>query len=141
VRFWPGVAAAICLASPSWSAEPTRESCATETLSGGAFAQTPFPALHLIGAASLPTLPTPSAGRVSGIVCQRDDILPTPDDYKILAQYHVPLYIASGDLVAVLQVKNGQLLYEFIKGEAPATEMAEIGGRLDALQIKFTDRQ
>jgi len=84
----------------------------------------------------------PADDKASAITCVREDILPAPNDYKVLLA-GLPLYIAdkgSGhpERMGALEVSGGQLRFRTIQGPTLGPDLAErVGKRIDALQVSF----
>jgi hypothetical protein len=85
----------------------------------------------------------PSGSKVAAITCTREDVVPAPNDYKVLLAGY-PLYIFDSgrghpDRNLTLVVVNGQLKIEFKDGQLMPGEQARMQKRLDAMQTAFNN--
>lgn len=83
----------------------------------------------------------PSGNEVSAVTCQREDIVPAPNDYKVLLAGYV-LYISDigrghPKRMITLEVRGGQLDIEFKDGALTPDVTARMQKRIDALQTAF----
>jgi len=133
-----GLAASLALAAVGLASakEATREACYVTEDEDGQVSVSAFPELDLIHSddAALPALP---AGRILGVDCSRNSLVPALGDYRVIMQYGLPLTIMSNKRVAVLEVLNGQVRYRNLTDRFSAEEMADIKARIDALQPRF----
>jgi len=83
-------------------------------------------------------LDLPDGETASAVTCARRDIVPAPNDYKVvLAGY--PLMIddigeGHSGAMASLEITNGQFQFRFIKGDATGEENERIQARLNRFQ-------
>ena len=84
-------------------------------------------------------LDAPPGDRVASVVCARWDIVPLPNDYKLLLSGY-PLYITDAGeghpkRTGVLEMVDGRIQFRINEGEALTDELnARLQKRLDALQ-------
>lgn len=77
---------------------------------------------------------------IAGISCGRSSVIPAAWDDKVIA-LGLPLFIASGQRLGVLEIDNGQFRYRFIQGQAQAEEQAQIDARIQQFQSRFDAAQ
>lgn len=79
----------------------------------------------------------PPFGRPAGltdldaVVCDRQSIFIGPNDYRVLTDLSVPLYIRSSGRIAVLEASEGQLSVRFNQGAPTAEERQALAEALD----------
>ena len=81
----------------------------------------------------------PPGEHVEGVVCARRDIVPSPNDYKVIAAGY---FFSIGDRgtghpyrVGKLELVNGQFRFEIIKGDPLTEELRKrVNARLEAFQ-------
>jgi hypothetical protein len=127
---------AVAAAGLASANEATREACYVTEDEDGQVSVSAFPELDLIHSddAALPALP---AGKILGVDCSRNSLVPALGDYRVIMQYGLPLTITSSKRVAVLEVLNGQVRYRNLTDRFSAEEIAAIKARIDLLQPKF----
>ena len=77
---------------------------------------------------------------VSGISCGRTSVIPAAWDDKVITA-GLPLFIASGTRLGVLEIDNGRFRYRFIEGQAQRDEQARIDERVQQFQSRFDAAQ
>jgi hypothetical protein len=118
--------------------EATEEQCKAmvKGAADGQFATVAVPGLRLVGAGAARPLP-PLPDGTTMVVCGRDSIIPTPNDARVLTDYHMPLSITDGERVAFLELFKGQVMLRIAQGELTPAETREVQPRLDAIQARF----
>lgn len=88
---------------------------------------------------SILTAPTPftrPSGQpyVDAVICDRPSIYLGANDYRVLTDLAVPLFLRSGPRLATLEVHEGALRLRFIRGEPTSEEAQALGAALDQAQ-------
>jgi hypothetical protein len=132
-------ALAVAAAGLASAKEATREACYLTEDEDGQVSVSAFPELDLIHSddAALPALPP---GRILGVDCSRNSLVPSLGDYRVILQYGLPLTITSSKRVAVLEVAGGRVRYRNLTDRFSAEEITLIKARMDALQPKMSRR-
>jgi hypothetical protein len=70
----------------------------------------------------------------TAVICGRDELRIRDDDYRVLVEGGVPLFVISGDRMLIFQMENGQFYVEFEGGELSDDEGERIQSALDRAQ-------
>jgi hypothetical protein len=93
----------------------------------------PIPGYTILTA--IPPLAKPAGQpQVDAIICDRESIFIGPQDYRVLTDLAVPLYIRNGARLAVLEVAEGQLRTRFLRGQPTPQESQALAAALDRAQ-------
>lgn len=76
----------------------------------------------------------PGQDQVDALICDRLSLVISPQDYRVLTDLRVPLYIRAGIRLIVLEVAEGQLRVRFLRGEPTDEERAQLAVALDQSQ-------
>lgn len=115
-------------ATPAPAPAPPVETCGVLGVTGETSSFSPLEGYSLLSAT--PPLVRP-AGNVSAILCIRSGIYLGPNDYRVITDLHVPLFIRDADSLAVLEPANGQLSIRFVRGRPTADEARDLGAAID----------
>ena len=85
---------------------------------------------YSIMAATPPLTAPPNQPRIDAIVCERPGLSISPNDYRVLTDLHVPLFIRAGERTVAMELDQGGVRLRFTNG-APLPE--EMQGLRDAL--------
>lgn len=132
--------AALAAAQPApieMETEPTETRC--DYLTGGRAVSAPD--LHVLeqtrGAGGFTT--TVPAG--AAIRCGRSVMVPSENDWKVLAAGHVLVIVEVSDApeqrTAVLEIDEGRVRFRFLRGRMTEHEAARINARMNAFQPHF----
>jgi len=70
-------------------------------------------------------------GSVHALVCDRTSIFLGPNDYRVITDLGVPLFIRNNGRIAVLEIADRQLRLRFTRGEPSPVEQAGIAPAID----------
>ena len=115
-------------AAPAPAPAPPVETCGVLGMGGETSSFSPLEGYSLLSAT--PPLVRP-AGDVDAILCIRSGIYLGPNDYRVITDLHVPLFIRDADSLAVLEPANGQLSIRFVRGRPTAEEAQALGAAID----------
>ncbi len=73
-------------------------------------------------------------GELQAILCGRESIHFALNDYHVLTDVHVPLYISDGARVAVLEISSGQLRVRFANGQMNESEGQALQQSINEMQ-------
>jgi hypothetical protein len=104
------------------------ETCGVLGVAGETSSFSPLEGYSLLTAA--PPLLRP-AGDVDAILCIRSGIYLGPNDYRVVTDLRLPLFIRDADSLAVLEPANGQLSIRFVRGRPTAEEAQALGAAID----------
>jgi hypothetical protein len=71
---------------------------------------------------------------VDAVICDRPSIYLGANDYRVLTDLSVPLFLRSGPRLATLEVHEGALRLRFIRGQPTAEEAQALSAALDQAQ-------
>ena len=125
-----------CFAAPALAQQPPAapapappvETCGVLGVTGETSSFSPLEGYSLLSAT--PPLVRP-AGNVNAILGIRSGIYLGPNDYRVITDLHMPLFIRDADSLAVLEPANGQLSIRFVRGRPTAEETRELGAAID----------
>jgi hypothetical protein len=106
----------------------------------GVFVRQPVSVAYIpVEGFSILTAPTPftrPAGQpyVDAVICDRASIYLGANDYRVLTDLSVPLFLRSGPRLATLEVHEGALRLRFVRGEPTPEEAQALGVALDQAQ-------
>ncbi|MBX3477161.1 MAG: hypothetical protein KF910_06120 [Brevundimonas sp.] len=78
--------------------------------------------------------PQPDDVGIGAIVCERENLVPQSGDEQILSRLGLPLYIAAGERVGVLEALDGQLTFRVLEGELAEDEVPAMMAFLNTAQ-------
>jgi hypothetical protein len=128
-----------CAASPakqltaSMTAKEPVESCAAFSPAADDFVVLPALRVGRLGDDEDFVLPENAPRDASFIQCERDDLIPLPSDYKVLAA-GLPLVIGAGERVATLEISEARVNFRALKGEFTDEEIPLIQAYLNRAQ-------
>ena len=70
-------------------------------------------------------------GAVHAVVCDRTSIFLGPNDYRVITDLGVPLFIRSSGRIAVLEIADRQLRLRFTQGQPTPEEQVAIGPAIE----------
>lgn len=124
-------AAALLAASAAHAQTPTQDACgALSVAADGTLILAASPGYTLLTAIP-PLAPPPGASGFAAILCDRTSIMIGPNDYRVLTDLHVPLYIRNSGRVAMLEFVNNELRVRFQSGAPSAEEREALASALD----------
>lgn len=135
-----------CLAAPALAqtqpqtpalAQPL-ETCGVLGVGGDTSSFSPLEGYSLLTVA--PPLLRP-AGDVDAILCIRSGIYLGPNDYRVITDLHLPLFIRDADSLAVLEPADGQLSIRFVRGRPTAEEAQALGAAIDRAHEEMARRR
>lgn len=90
------------------------------------------------------SVPLNSGEHISALICGRSDIVPLPNDYKLL-RAGIVLYIRDvgaghPDVTGVLEMVGGAVQFRAADGKFPSEVQPRIQSRLDQLQLALRDK-
>jgi hypothetical protein len=101
---------------------------------------TVLPSLHVLTQTETSaqfSLPKDAPARVQGVMCGRSSLVPSPNDYKVVAA-GFPLTIATNaekpGRMAVLELDKGRLQYRALEGKFTTHELEALLPVLNAMQ-------
>jgi len=99
------------------------------------------PDLHVLeqtagGRAFAPAIPQ----GIAAISCGRTSVVPAAWDDRVI-HLGLPLFIAAGSQLGVLEIDNGRYRFRFLHGQARPEEQAQIDERLQLFQSRFDAAQ
>ena len=105
---------------------------------GGKYETTIMPSLHVLELTddAVFALPPDAPAKVSAVMCGRDDIVPSRNDYKVLVAGYV-LAITTGGRVLYLEAADGQLQLKFGEGQMTEAEAGRMQAFLNEAQLAF----
>jgi hypothetical protein len=133
------------LAAPPASANSSRElremRCDMLEQQRGRMVTIEAPNLHVLeqtagGRAFAPAIPQ----GIAAISCGRNSVVPAAWDDRVI-HLGLPLFIAAGSRLGVLEIDNGRYRFRFLHGEAQPEEQAQIDERLQLFQSRFDAAQ
>ena len=63
-----------------------------------------------------PLAPPPDGA--TAIVCERESIVPGPNDDRVLVELKLPLLISSGGRIGTLELHDGQFVYRVVAADS-----------------------
>lgn len=91
---------------------PSVETCSWLLRVNGTLTKVDAPDLKLITTAG-PVTPPPATGKLEGVYCERDSMVPGETDHRIPRQLHVPLFINGPTGVTTVVIKNQRFQVTF----------------------------
>jgi len=114
-------------------ADPLTERCAVMVQSEAGIRTDFVAGFAVIGAT--PPLQLPAGyDQAAAIMCDRSVLIISDDDYRVITDLAVPLYISSAGRTIVLEISNGQFRARTVRGELTETEIAAVQAALNRAQ-------
>lgn len=121
-------AAATPAAAPAAAPAPV-ERCMAMIAEGDNVRLVETPQFTLLAGPQALVLPDVGA-TISGVECIRSDIVPAPDDIRLLLQHGLPLFIVEGQRVLLLSIPEGQVQAQMMRGALSDDERTRVLARL-----------
>lgn len=86
--------------------------------------------------AELPVRLPMSLEGVQGVICGRDTLQLSDNDYRVVTDLAVPLYVTSGDRVIVLEISSGQFRARTVRGQLNEQETHQLQEALNFAQSR-----
>jgi hypothetical protein len=125
-------ALAVVAIAPTATAQST-ELCSVMVESDGKLRTEPAEAYFVTGANPLLRLPEGHANVVA-LVCQRPTLTIGDNDYLVLTELEIPLYVRSDDRILVLEMVNGQFRVRVDNGVLTDDEASGLQAALNRAQ-------
>jgi len=123
---------------PAAPAAPApQETCGFLSTGGETSSFTPVAGYSLLNATTPLTRPE---GDVDAILCLRSSIYLGPNDYHVITDLGVPLFLRDATRLATLEPADGQLRLRFLSGQPTPAEAEALGAAIDRAHAEIASR-
>lgn len=107
--------------------------------SGSGFTYQPAPGFSVL--AAVPPLQLPSGfDNAVGIGCGRETLVISDNDFGVVLDLKMPMYIGGGGVMGVLEMADGQFQFRLIRGVLSEEQKAMVQAALDRGQTLARER-